>query len=55
MQHHIDHDEQDRFPTDPSGLPEAGGSSCWNWLTATRWTLESGRWPSGWASPRCGC
>jgi FtsP/CotA-like multicopper oxidase with cupredoxin domain len=25
MQHHIDHDEQDRFPTDPPGLPEAGG------------------------------
>jgi hypothetical protein len=21
---HIDHDQQDRFPTDPSGLPEAG-------------------------------
>jgi hypothetical protein len=24
MQQHIDHDQQDRFPTDPSGLPEAG-------------------------------
>jgi FtsP/CotA-like multicopper oxidase with cupredoxin domain len=24
MQHHIDHDQPDRFPTDPSGLPEAG-------------------------------
>jgi hypothetical protein len=21
---HIDHDRQDRFPTDPTGLPEAG-------------------------------
>jgi FtsP/CotA-like multicopper oxidase with cupredoxin domain len=24
MHQHIDHDQQDRFPTDPSGLPEAG-------------------------------
>jgi FtsP/CotA-like multicopper oxidase with cupredoxin domain len=24
MQRHIDHDQPDRFPTDPSGLPEAG-------------------------------
>jgi FtsP/CotA-like multicopper oxidase with cupredoxin domain len=24
MPQHIDHDQQDRFPTDPSGLPEAG-------------------------------
>jgi FtsP/CotA-like multicopper oxidase with cupredoxin domain len=24
MQQHNDHDQQDRFPTDPSGLPEAG-------------------------------
>jgi FtsP/CotA-like multicopper oxidase with cupredoxin domain len=24
MQPHIDQDQQDRFPTDPSGLPEAG-------------------------------
>jgi FtsP/CotA-like multicopper oxidase with cupredoxin domain len=24
MQQHIDHDQQHRFPTDPSGLPEAG-------------------------------
>jgi hypothetical protein len=23
MQQHNDHDQQDRFPTDPSGLPEA--------------------------------
>ena len=24
MHQHIDHDRQDRFPTDPTGLPEAG-------------------------------
>jgi FtsP/CotA-like multicopper oxidase with cupredoxin domain len=24
MQHYLDHDEQGRFPTDPTGLPEAG-------------------------------
>jgi FtsP/CotA-like multicopper oxidase with cupredoxin domain len=24
MQQHLDHDQPDRFPTDPSGLPEAG-------------------------------
>jgi hypothetical protein len=23
MRRHIDHDQHDRFPTDPSGLPEA--------------------------------
>ena len=25
MPRHIGHDQHDRFPTDPSGLPEAGG------------------------------
>ena len=24
MQQHLDHDPPERFPTDPSGLPEAG-------------------------------
>ena len=31
MKRHIDHDQHVRFPTDPSGLPEAGWPERWNW------------------------
>jgi hypothetical protein len=41
MQQHMDHEPPDRFPTDPSGLPEAG-RRCWSWPTATPGTWGSG-------------
>jgi hypothetical protein len=37
------------------GCGRLGGRCCWSWPMGTPWSCGSGRWPSGWATPLCGC
>ena len=55
MPRHIGHNQHDRFPTDPSGLPEAGGPELLELAAGDSLQLRVEPWQSGWASRRCGC
>ena len=53
MQHHTRPDpaSPEPFPTDPSGLPEAGRPQLLELADGDTLELHVGPWPSAWATP----